>query len=211
MKNKILWVVIVAVAAAGLGFAIVGRKKPEDKYRTAPVDQGKITQTVTATGALSAVKTVQVGSQVSGIISKQFADFNSAVKKGDPLAELDPTPFQEKIAQNQAALDKARVDMRNAEIGLRRQTALKQQGLAPTADFDQAQATYDGAKAAVAQAQAVLNQAQTDLRNSKINAPIDGVVVARQYDVGQTVEGRATRVVRPPAPPRPPPGAFPPP
>ncbi|HYK43174.1 MAG TPA: efflux RND transporter periplasmic adaptor subunit [Thermoanaerobaculia bacterium] len=187
MKNKILWVVIVVVAAAGLGFAIAGRKKPEDKYRTAVVDQGKITQTVTATGALSAVKTVQVGSQVSGIISKLYVDFNSQVKKGDLLAELDPTPFQEKIAQTQAALEKARVDMRNGEIGLRRQTALKQQGLAPTADFDQAQATYDAAKASVAQAQAVLNQAQTDLRNSKILAPIDGVVVARQYDVGQTV------------------------
>ncbi|MDQ6893888.1 MAG: efflux RND transporter periplasmic adaptor subunit [Acidobacteriota bacterium] len=187
MKNKILWVVIVVIAAAGLAFAIGARKKPEDKYRTAPVDQGKITQTVTATGTLSAVKTVQVGSQVSGIISKLYADFNSSVTKGVLLAELDPTPFQEKIAQTQAALDKARVDMRNSEIGLRRQTALKQQGLAPQADFDQAQATYDGARASVAQAQAVLNQAQTDLRNSKILAPIDGVVVARQYDVGQTV------------------------
>jgi len=187
MKNKILWIVIVVIAAAGLFFAIGGRKKPEEKYRTAVVDKGRITQTVTATGTLSAVKTVQVGSQVSGIISKLYADFNSTVKKGDLLAELDPTPFQEKIAQNQAMLEKARVDLRNSEIGLRRQTALKQQGLAPEADFDAAQATHDGAVAAVAQAQAVLNQAQTDLRNSKILAPIDGVVVARQYDVGQTV------------------------
>ena len=187
MKNKLLWIVIVVVAAAGLFFAIGGRKKPEEKYRTAAVDKGKITQTVTATGTLSAVKTVQVGSQVSGIISKLYADFNSTVKKGDLLAELDPTPFQEKIAQNQAALEKARVDLRNSEIGLRRQTALQQQGLAPQADFDAAKATHDGAVASVAQAQAVLNQAQTDLRNSKILAPIDGVVVARQYDVGQTV------------------------
>src|SRR5437868_4619049 len=108
MKNKILWVIIIVVAAAGLAFAIGSRKKPEDKYRTATVDQGKITQTVTATGALSAVKTVQVGSQVSGIISKLYVDFNSQVKKGDLLAELDPTPFQEKIAQTQAALEKAR-------------------------------------------------------------------------------------------------------
>jgi HlyD family secretion protein len=187
MKNKIVWIVIVAVAAVGLYFAINGRKKPVDKYRTAVIDIGIITQTVTATGTLSAVTTVQVGSQVSGIIAKLHADFNSKVKKGDLLAELDETPFKEKIAQTQAALDKAKVDLRNAEISLRRQTALKQQGLAPQADFDLAQATYDGARASVAQAQATLNQALTDLRNSKIVAPIDGVVVSRQYDVGQTV------------------------
>jgi HlyD family secretion protein len=187
MKNKIIWIVLVLVAAVGLYLAIVARKKPEEKYRTATIDRGIITQTVTATGTLSAVTTVQVGSQVSGIISKLHADFNSKVKKNDLLAELDPTPFQEKIAQNQAALDKAKVDMRNSEISLRRQTALKQQGLAPDADFDQAQATYDGSRAAVAQAQATLNQSNTDLRNSRIVAPIDGVVVSRQYDVGQTV------------------------
>lgn len=187
MSKKVVWTVVVVVAAVGLFFAIGGRKKPEDKYRTASVDRGIITQTVTATGTLSAVTTVLVGSQVSGIIAKLHVDFNSRVKKGDLLAELDSTPFQEKIAQTQAALEKAKVDMRNGEISLRRQTALKQQGLAPEADFDQANATYDGARAAVAQAQATLNQAETDLRNSKIVAPIDGVVVSRQYDVGQTV------------------------
>ena len=187
MGKKAIWTVIILAAVVGLFFAVGGRRKDEPKYRTAPVDQGSITQTVTATGALSAVKTVQVGSQVSGIISKLYADFNSVVKKGDLLAELDPTPFQEKIAQNAAALEKARVDMRNAEIALRRQTALKQQGLAPQADFDQAQANYDAARASVAQSTALLSQSQTDLRNSRIVAPIDGVVVARQYDVGQTV------------------------
>ncbi len=187
MKSKIIWVVVIVVAAAGLYLAINGRRKPEEKYRTAGVEQGDITQTVAATGALSAVTTVQVGSQVSGIIAKLYADFNSAVKKGDLLAELDETPFREKVAQNAAALDKARVEMRNAEISLRRQKALQQQGLAPQADFDQAQANYDGARASVAQAKATLNQAETDLRNSKIKAPIDGVVVSRAYDVGQTV------------------------
>ncbi|MEP6800319.1 MAG: efflux RND transporter periplasmic adaptor subunit [Acidobacteriota bacterium] len=187
MKTKIIWVAVILVAAVGLYLAINGRRKPEEKYRTAAVDQGDITQTVAATGALSAVTTVQVGSQVSGIIAKLYADFNSKVKKGDLLAELDETPFKEKIAQNSAALDKARVEMRNAEISLRRQRALQQQGLAPQADIDQAQANYDAGRASVAQAQATLNQAQTDMRNSRIKAPIDGVVVSRAYDVGQTV------------------------
>ncbi len=187
MKSKVIWVVVIVVAAVGLYLAINGRKKPEEKYRTAAVDQGDITQSVAATGALSAVTTVQVGSQVSGIIAKLYADFNSKVKKGDLLAELDETPFKEKIAQNSAALDKARVEMRNAEISLRRQKTLQQQGLAPQADVDQAQANYDAGRASVAQAEATLNQARTDLRNSRIKAPIDGVVVSRAFDVGQTV------------------------
>jgi HlyD family secretion protein len=162
-------------------------KDATPKYRTAKVDKGNVTQTVTATGTLSAVTTVKVGSVVSGNVAALHADFNKVVKKGDLLAELDPAPFQAKVEQGQAALQKAEVDARNADISLRRQAALKEQGLAPQADFDQAQANSDSAKAEVAQAKATLEQANTDLRNSKIVAPIDGVVVDREYDVGQSV------------------------
>jgi HlyD family secretion protein len=186
-KKTIVWVLIVAAAAVGLFFLIGSRRKPEPKYRTAAVDKGDITQMVTATGAVSAVTTVKVGSQVSGIISKLYVDFNSQVKKGHLLAELDPTPFQEKVNSAEAALQKAQVDERNGAISLRRQTALKAEGLAPQADFDAAQANYDSARAGVAQAVAALKQARTDLSYTKIMAPIDGVVVDRQYDVGQTV------------------------
>jgi HlyD family secretion protein len=186
-KKTIVWVLIVAAAAVGLFFLIGSRRKPEPKYRTATVDRGDITQTVTATGAVSAVTTVKVGSQVSGIISKLYVDFNSQVKKGHLLAELDPTPFQEKVNSAEASLQKAQVDERNGAISLRRQTALKAEGLAPQADFDAAQANYDSARAGVAQAVAALKQARTDLSYTKIMAPIDGVVVDRQYDVGQTV------------------------
>lgn len=187
MNKKLLWVLILIAAGVGVFFLIGSRGKPEAKYRTATVDKGDITQTVTATGALSAVTTVKVGSQVSGIISKLYVDFNSKVKKGDLLAELDPTPFQEKVNAAAATLQKAQVEERNGAIQLRRQTALKQQGLSPQADFDTAQANYDSARASVAQASAALKQARTDLSYTKINAPIDGVVVDRQYDVGQTV------------------------
>src|SRR5262245_9075842 len=186
-KKTVAWILIVAAAAVGVFFLVGSRGRPEAKYRTTPVDKGDITQTVTATGALSAVTTVKVGSQVSGIIAKLFVDFNSKVKKGDLLADLDPTPFQEKVNQNAAALEKAQVEMRNAGISLERQKALKAQGLAPQADYDAAQANYDSAKASVAQAAAALKQARTDLSYTKIEAPIDGVVVDRQYDVGQTV------------------------
>ena len=100
------------------------------KYRTAKVDKGSVTQTVTATGTLSAVITVKVGSAVSGNVAALHADFNKVVKKGDLLAEIDPAPFQAKVEQGQAALQKAEVDARNADISLRRQAALKEQGLA---------------------------------------------------------------------------------
>jgi len=181
-------IVLGALILAGLVWVLGFRgKESEPKYRIARVDTGSITQTVTATGTLSAVTTVKVGSVVSGNIAALHADFNKQVKKGELLAELDPAPFQAKVEQSQAALQKAEVDLRNSEIGLRRQTALKNEGLAPQADFDQAQANYDGAKASVAQARATLEQGQTDLRNSKITAPIDGVVVDRQYDLGQSV------------------------
>ena len=186
MKKLVFFV--VALAAAGGSLALLrSRRAPEPKYRTAVVDKGGVTQTVTATGTLSAVITVKVGSVVSGNVAVLHADFNKQVKKGDLLAELDPIPFQEKVDQSKAALDKAKVDVRNDEIQLRRQKALFEEQLAAQADLDQAQANYDSAVAAVGQAQAALAQSQTDLNNSKIVAPIDGVVVERDYDVGQPV------------------------
>jgi HlyD family secretion protein len=185
--KKIVWVAVVVGIVAGVFLLLGSRKKSEPKYRTVKVDRGDVTQTVTATGAVSAVTSVAVGSQVSGIIQKLYADFNSQVHKGDLLAELDPTPFQEKVNASRAGLDKAQVEMRNTRIGLERQKALKREGLAPQADYDQAQANYDSARASVQQAAAAVKQAETDLKYTKIVAPIDGVVVARQYDVGQTV------------------------
>jgi HlyD family secretion protein len=185
--KKLIGIGVVLAAAVAAFFLVGGRGKAEPKYRTALVDKGNVTQTVAATGTLSAVTTVKVGSVVSGNVAALHADFNKQVKKGDLLAELDPIPFQERVNQNKAALDKAQVDVRNNEIGLRRQKALWQQQLAAQADLDQAQANYDSSVAAVAQAKANLASAETDLRNSRIVAPIDGVVVDRQYDVGQPV------------------------
>ena len=186
--KKTAIVTAVVLLLGGLIWVVGFRgREAGPKYRTAKVDKGNVTQTVTATGTISAVTTVKVGSVVSGNVAALHADFNKVVKKGDLLAELDPAPFQAKVEQGRAALQKAEVDARNADISLRRQTALKEQGLAPQADFDQAQANADSAKAEVAQAKATLDQANTDLRNSRIVAPIDGVVVDRQYDVGQSV------------------------
>ena len=161
--------------------------KKGDQFRVEKADQGDITMTVTATGTVSAVTTVQVGSQVSGVIARLYADFNSRVKKGQLLAELDPTPFQQQVAQREADLTKAKVDAANAKINYDRQLRLAKSGLAPQADVDTTHAQYDGAVAQTQQANAALSQAQTNLNYTKIISPIDGIVVDRQYDIGQTV------------------------
>jgi HlyD family secretion protein len=163
------------------------RGKNDQQYSTAKVDRGNVVETVTATGTLSAVTTVQVGSQVSGVISRLYADFNSHVKKGQLLAELDPTPFQAQVEQRQADLTKAQVEVANAKINYDRQVRLAKAGLAPQADVDNTRAQYDGARAQVQQSSAALSQSTTNLRYTKIVSPIDGVVVDRAYDVGQTV------------------------
>ncbi len=143
--------------------------------------------TVTATGTVSAVTTVQIGSQVSGVIARLYANFNSRVKKGQFLAELDPTPFQAQVEQRRADVTKAQVEAANAKITLDRQGRLLKAGLAAQADYDGAKAQYDSARAQVQQAVAALSQAETNLKYTKIASPIDGIVVDRQYDVGQTV------------------------
>ncbi|MEP6993932.1 MAG: biotin/lipoyl-binding protein, partial [Acidobacteriota bacterium] len=112
--KKLVWVALAAAVAVAAVFVLGSRRKAETKYRTAVVDKGNVTQVVTATGTLFAVTTVKVGSVVSGNVAALHADFNKQVKKGDVLAELDPVPFQEKVQQVQAALDKAKVDERNA-------------------------------------------------------------------------------------------------
>ena len=162
-------------------------KESKPKYRTETVDRGAVSETVTATGTISAVTTVQVGSQVSGIVSRLYADFNSPVKKGQLLAELDPTPFEAQVAQRRADVTGAEVQMNNAEIAFKRSQRLQDQKLISDAEYDAARAAFDSAKAQVDQARAGLSQATTNLSYTKIYSPIDGVVVARQYDIGQTV------------------------
>lgn len=177
---------IVFTLIASLVACRTGNKKG-DQFRVEKAERGDITMTVTATGTLSAVTTVQVGSQVSGVISRLYADFNSRVKKGQLLAELDPTPFEQQVAQRQADLTKARVEAANAKINYDRQSRLAKSGLAPQADVDSTRAQYEGAQAQVQQSSAALSQSETNLHYTKIVSPIDGIVVDRQYDIGQTV------------------------
>ena len=180
-------IVVVLGVLIGLFFLRRGGDDEGDQYRTEAASRGDVTATAGATGTLSAVTTVQVGSQVSGIISKLHADFNSQVRTGQLLAELDPTPFLQTVEQRQADVTRSMVEMANAKVTYNRQSRLADAGLIAQSDLDAAKTAYDMARAALAQSQASLNQAKTNLGYTKIYSPIDGQVVDRQYDVGQTV------------------------
>jgi HlyD family secretion protein len=156
-------------------------------YQTATVMRGPITQAVTATGTLNPVVNVQVGSQVSGNISKLFVDFNSQVKAGQVVAQIDPALFQATVTQAegdvanaQAALELARVNAKRTEDLFARKTSSQ-------ADLDQATANLHQAEANVKIKQGALDKAKADLEHCTITSPIDGVVISRSVDVGQTV------------------------
>lgn len=182
MRSKLTTLFLIAALVA-----CKGRGKKSEQYKTEKVDRGNVTMTVTATGTVSAVTTVQIGSQVSGVIAQLYADFNSRVKKGQLLAELDPTPFQAQVEQRRADVTRAQVEADDARIKYERQRRLMDAGLTSQAEVDAAQNSYKAARAQAAQSQAALNQSLTNLRYTKITSPTDGVVVDKQYEVGQTV------------------------
>lgn len=177
--------VVAVAAAAWFGFS---RKAVEiPRYLTANVDRGTIVQVVGTTGTLTALTTVKVGSQVSGIVATLHADFNDRVRRGQLLATLDSTPFEAAVNQTRAQLERTRVGALDAQAKYRRQQALFDAGLSSEDQLDSARASFHQAQAQVAELEAALERAETNLRYSVIRAPIDGVVVSRDYDVGQTV------------------------
>jgi HlyD family secretion protein len=188
VRKSVPWVVAVVVLATGAyWWTRRGDGESETKFRVEKAERGSINETVAATGTLSAVTTVQVGSQVSGIVSRLHADFNSGVARGQLVAELDPTPFLATLDQRRADLVRAEVQARSAQIAFERQSRLLEQGLTSQAEYDLAKADFEAASAQVDQARAAARQAETNLAYTRIMSPIDGVVVDRQYDVGQTV------------------------
>jgi HlyD family secretion protein len=199
-RGRLTWVAVAGLVVLAILLAVRGRR-PEVRYATASADRGDVRETIGATGTLQAVVTVQVGSQVSGIIEELKADFNSVVKAGQVIARLDPSTFAARTAQAQANLaaarantERARATVEDAKQKYDRARELAAQSLLPASDLETARTTYEGAlaavkasEAAVMQAAAALKQAQVDLRHTIIEAPIDGVVIARNVDVGQTV------------------------
>jgi len=186
--TKVVVGIVAAVAVLAAAWKLLPRREASaNRLLTATVDRGTIVQSVSTTGTLAAVTTVKVGSQVSGIIASLHADFNDRVTRGQILATLDPTPFEAAVNQTKAQLDRARIAAQDAEAKLKRQKALFAADLTSQDQLDSAQAAYDQAVAQVTELQAALERALTNLRYSVITSPIDGVVVSRDYDVGQTV------------------------
>src|SRR5438045_8562877 len=216
MKIKSKWLILgVAVVVAGVFAAFSLNHNNAPQHFTAKVEKGEIHDVVEATGMINAVITVQVGSQVSGTISKLYVDFNSRVHKGDVVALIDPALFKGALLQATADLENAKANRVAAQANLEKSKAslvqtkadydrtaslfkdgiLSQQQLdLAKANYDSANATVGGAGANVTQADAQVSQkeaavavAQTNLNYTVIRSPIDGTVVARNVDVGQTV------------------------
>lgn len=189
------------VALIGVGFWGLGGGAKESPFVTMPIKKGNVTQVVSATGTLQAVVTVQVGSQVSGTIARLDADFNSQVKKGQVIAQLDQDKFKAHVEEEkanllaaQANMAKARVSVEDTKRSLTRAAELKKRELISQSELDAAQTAYEAAasqlevtKAQVEQARAALNQASVDLSHTIIRSPVDGTVISRNVDVGQTV------------------------
>ena len=176
----------VAVLAAGFYFVSNG-KGDKLTYRFDKVDRGDIIVSISATGTLNADTTVDVGSQVSGRIAKLYADFNSVVKKGQILAQLDPTFLQAALDQAKAGVFRARATLNQAERDHKRNTDLFAKGLISQADMDASLTNFESAQAGLEQAKAALEGADVNLKYATIESPISGVVISRSVDVGQTV------------------------
>ena len=203
MKRKIavLFIILVVAMVAGGVYWFGFKKEKPVRYKTGTVQRGDLTALVVANGTVNPVTIVQVGSQISGTILKLFADFNSVVTKGQVIAQIDPALLQAKVDQTQADLRNAQAVLEREKVTaqdnartLKRYQSLLAQELISQMDvdvaqtkFDQSLATIKGAQAQVEQAKANLASAQTNLHYATIRSPVNGIVISRNVDVGQTV------------------------
>jgi HlyD family secretion protein len=199
--KKILIIGVIIIVVAVTGFVLFRGKGNEPKFRTEKVIRGDVEMAVTATGTVNPVTTVLVGTQVSGTIKNIYVDFNSPVKKGQLIARIDPALFDAQVNQARANLLSAKANVEKAEATSvdakrtkERNKELLSKNLIAQSDFDTAETNYETAKASVSaakaqvvQSEAALNSAETNLYYTKIVSPVDGIVVSRNVDVGQTV------------------------
>ncbi len=189
MKRKNTFISIGLLAAVTVTLLSVHscRKSRNWVFETAKAAKGSIVNTVTATGTLEAITSVVVGTQVSGIVEKLYVDFNSPVKKGQVLAELDKTALKSSVQQSLATLDNAKAEMEYQTSNYERSKALWEKNLIAEADYDQAKYNYDRSVATLKNSQAQYDKAMVQLGYATIYSPIDGVVMNRAVDEGQTV------------------------
>ena len=194
-RGWVKWVGTLAVLSAGIwaGLRYWGHgSSVETEYRTSPVTRGDVTQIVTANGSLNPVQLVEVGSQISGVITEIKADYNSRVKAGEVVAQIDPATYERAKGQAEAELASAQAAEEMAQLNYDRGQELFNSKLISKSDFDQLRVNLNQAKAQVKTREALLESAQVDLSRTTIHAPIDGVVITRKVEAGQTVAAAMT-------------------
>ena len=188
--KKLKWLILfVILAGSGAGGYWYWKHRADERpeYQTADVMRGDLTQVVTATGQINPVINVQVGSQISGTIQNLYADFNSQVTNGQVIAQIDPSTFKANVMQAKGDLVSAKAGLTLAKVNAGRSKELLDAKLIPQSDYDQATATLQQGEAAVMLKEASLERVETDLARCTIYSPIDGIVISRNVDVGQTV------------------------
>ncbi len=187
-KNILLIIISVLLVAVTTGYYFYSSDESEAvQFRYDTVTRGDIQVVVTATGTLSAVRTVQVGSQVSGTLQKVNVDFNDIVKAGQIVAQIDPTFLEASVRDAEASLQRTTAQYNEAKRSYERIKTLMEKNLASQADYDAAMAQYEANDATKKQSVAQVERAKINLRYATIKSPIDGVVISRAVDVGQTV------------------------
>ena len=184
------WVFLLLLLAGGYGaWRWYGKRASEAPvvYKTAALTKGELVQQVTANGQISPVKNVTVGTQVSGIIKEMYVDFNSRVTNGQVIARIDPSTYEQNLEQVQAELANSKAALEYTELNYKRAKQLSASSLIPTADYDKAVVDLHQAEAVVRMREASVRKAAVDLERTTIFAPIDGMVITRTVDVGQTV------------------------
>lgn len=188
-KKKILYVVLAVLLLAGLAFWYFSKDKKQEKvtFETAKVETTHIRNTITATGTIEPVTSVTVGTQVSGIVSKLYVDYNSVVKKGQVIAELDKTNLISELNTAKANLNSVQSNLNYQQANFNRYQTLFNKGLVSADEFENARLTFQQASQQVAQARENVKRAQTNLGYATITSPIDGVVLSKSVEEGQTV------------------------
>lgn len=190
MKNKkYLWLTGAIVAVIAVAVYLLSGNKKEEKisFETAKVEKGNIQTSITATGTIEPVTSVTVGTQVSGIVSKLYVDYNSVVRKGQVIAELDKTNLISELNAQKANLSSAQSSLNYQQSNYNRYKTLYDKGLVSADEYESARLSYQQAKEQVATARESVQRAQTNLGYATITSPIDGVVLSKAVEEGQTV------------------------
>ncbi|MER3447042.1 MAG: efflux RND transporter periplasmic adaptor subunit [Candidatus Dadabacteria bacterium] len=186
-KRIVLAFIVILIGIAILVFSSFRKGSGEIVYKTAKVDRGDISSYVSATGTINPINAVEIGNQISGTVESVYVDFNSRVKKGDPLAQIDPAPFRAKLTQTEADLKKAQLDYELAKRIMDADEELYKKRLIPKQEYDDSKAKFSSAAATLESARAEFDTAKSNLDSTTIRSPIDGVVISKDINVGQTI------------------------